>query len=151
LVNRLHEELTGEVEQESFSVSEELTLHLLAIDEVRKRLQRSVEDLEQQSIRMQHGAMGFRMVPISQIFDRFPTLVRDLARQLGKKVYLEVKGGDTELDKVLINQLVDPLLHILSNALDHGVESPEDRRTRGKPEVARVLLRAYYHGSHAII
>ncbi len=151
LVNRFHKELAGDTQQQHFSIPEELTFNLLSIDEVRKRLQRNVEQLEQLSSRLQTGAMGFRMVPIAHLFDRFPTQVRESARQMGKKIRLEVNGGDTELDKVLINQLADPLLHILRNAIDHGVEMPEERVARGKPEVGQLFLRAYYHGSHAVI
>jgi two-component system chemotaxis sensor kinase CheA len=151
LVNRFHQELSAEVEQHGLAVPEELTLNLLSIDEVRKRLQKNVEHLEQLSGRLQTGAMSFRMVPISHLFDRFPTQVREVARQLGKKVRLEVSGSETELDKVLINQLADPLLHILRNSIDHGIEAPEDRRARGKPETGAIALRAYYHGSHAVI
>ncbi len=151
LVNRFHLELSADAEQRGFSAPEELTLNLLSIDEVRKRLQKNVEHLEQLSARLQTGAMSFRMVPIAHLFDRFPTQVREMARQLGKKVRLEVNGGDTELDKVMINQLADPLLHILRNAIDHGIEAPETRLARGKPETGLIALRAYYHGSHAVI
>src|SRR6202035_1822240 len=96
LVNRFHNELAHEAEQDSFSIPEELTLNVLSIDEVRKRLQKNVEHLEQLSSRLQSGAMSFRMVPIAQLFDRFPTQVRDMARQIGKKVRLEVSGAETE-------------------------------------------------------
>jgi two-component system chemotaxis sensor kinase CheA len=151
LVNRFHQELSADAEQRGFSAPEELTLNLLSIDEVRKRLQKNVEHLEQLSSRLQTGAMSFRMVPIAQLFDRFPTQVREMARQMGKKIRLEVSGADTELDKVMINQLTDPLLHILRNSLDHGIELPEVRAALGKPEAGHVVLRAYYHGSHAVI
>jgi two-component system chemotaxis sensor kinase CheA len=151
LVNRFHQELTADAEQRGFSAPEELTLNLLSIDEIRKRLQKNVEHLEQLSSRLQTGAMSFRMVPIAQLFDRFPTQVREMARQLGKKVRLEVSGADTELDKVMINQLTDPLLHILRNSIDHGIEGPAERLAKGKPEAGNVVLRAYYHGSHAVI
>ena len=95
--------------------------------------------------------MSFRMVPIAHLFDRFPTQVREMARQMGKKVRLKVSGADTELDKVMINQLTDPLLHILRNSLDHGIELPESRLAQGKSETGDIVLRAYYHGSHAVI
>jgi two-component system chemotaxis sensor kinase CheA len=151
LVNRFHRELESDARHHSLSTPEEFNLNLLSIDEIRKRLQKNVEHLEQLSTRLQTGAMSFRMVPISQLFDRFPTQVREVARQLGKKIRLEVGGSETELDKVLINQLADPLLHILRNAIDHGIESPERRAQLGKPETGHVYLRAYYHGSHAVI
>jgi two-component system chemotaxis sensor kinase CheA len=151
LVTRFQRELAAEAGQDSFSVSEELTLNVLSVEEIRKRLQKKVEHLEQLTSRLQTGAMSFRMVPVSVLFDRFPTQVRELARQMGKKVRLDVSGGDTELDKVLINQLADPLLHILRNSLDHGVEMPEARTAAGKPEAGQITLRAYYQGSHAVI
>jgi two-component system chemotaxis sensor kinase CheA len=151
LINRFYEELAEDVEQRGFSIPEEISLNLLSIDEVRKRLQKNVEHLEQLSARLQSGAMSFRMVPIAHLFDRFPTQVRDMARRLGKKVRLELSGAATELDKVLINQLTDPLLHILRNAIDHGIEAPEQRVAQRKPEAGRIILRAYYHGSQAVI
>jgi two-component system chemotaxis sensor kinase CheA len=91
------------------------------------------------------------MVPVAHLFDRFPTQVRETARQLGKKVHLEVSGADTELDKVLIHQLADPLLHLLRNSLDHGIEPPAEREARGKPAAGRVGLHAYYEGAQAVI
>jgi two-component system chemotaxis sensor kinase CheA len=151
LVNRFHQDLSAAAAQQRCSAADEMTLHLLAIDEVRKRMQKNVEHLERLSTRLQSEAMSFRMVPISQLFDRFHTQVRDIARQLEKKVRLEVNGGDTELDKVLIDQLADPLLHLLRNSLDHGIEAPEVREGQGKPKVGTITLRAYYHGSHAVI
>ena len=72
-------------------------------------LQKNIEDLEVLSSRLQSGAMNFRMLPISNLFNRFPAQVRDIARQIGKKVELKIQGGETELDKILINQLADPL------------------------------------------
>lgn len=149
-VHRSHQELLADLPAR-VSTSEEILFQLLSIDEVRARLQENVESLEQLTGRLQSGAMGFRMVAILQLFDRFPTQVREIARQLGKRVKLTVSGGDTELDKVLIDQLADPLLHILRNAVDHGIE-PSDERTRsGKAEVGQIGLRASYEGSHVVI
>jgi two-component system chemotaxis sensor kinase CheA len=95
--------------------------------------------------------MSFRMVPIAHLFDRFPTQVREMARQVGKKVRLEVVGGEVELDKALINQLTDPLLHLLRNGIDHGIEPPEQRLASGKPEAGYILLKAYYQGANAVL
>jgi two-component system chemotaxis sensor kinase CheA len=150
-VNRFHQDLAELINGLGTTSREELMLNLLSIEETSKRLQKNIEHLEQLSGRLQSGAMSFRMVPIAQLFDRFPTQVRELARQLGKKVHLDISGNDTELDKVLINQLSDPLLHILRNSLDHGIELPEIRRSLGKPEAGQLSLRAYYHGSHVVI
>ena len=116
-----------------------------------KNIQKNVEDLEVLSSRLQSSAMNFRMVPVSTLFSRFPAQVRDLARQIGKRVELKVTGSETELDKILINQLSDPLLHIIRNSIDHGIENPETRSLQGKHEIGKIDLRAYYMGSNAII
>lgn len=100
---------------------------------------------------LQEGVMRIRMVPISQIFSRFPRLVRDLSKSLDKKVDLVIEGEDTELDKSVIEDLLDPLMHSVRNALDHGVESPDVRRAAGKPETGTVHLRASNEGNMIII
>jgi len=100
---------------------------------------------------LQEGVMKIRMVPISQIFSRFPRLVRDLSKTLNKKVNLVIEGEDTELDKSVIEDLLDPLMHSVRNALDHGVESPEERIAAGKSEEGTVLLRASNEGNMIII
>jgi two-component system chemotaxis sensor kinase CheA len=151
LVNRFHDELGAEMAGRSYSTEEEITLNLLSLEEIDQRLRKDVEHLEQLSVRLQTGAMNFRMVPIAHLFDHFPTQVREMGRQVGKKVKLDVSGAETELDKVLVNQLADPLLHLLRNAVDHGIEPPEERQACGKPETGRIALRAYYHGSHAVV
>ena len=114
-------------------------------------LQKNIEDLEVLSSRLQSGAMNFRMLPISNLFNRFPAQVRDIARQIGKKVELKIQGGETELDKILINQLADPLLHLIRNSIDHGIEADQQRATINKPEIGQINLSAYYLGSNAII
>jgi two-component system, chemotaxis family, sensor kinase CheA len=100
---------------------------------------------------LQEGVMRIRMVPISQIFSRFPRLVRDLTRTLNKKVNLVIEGEDTELDKSVIEDLLDPLMHSVRNALDHGVETPEERVAVGKSEEGTVLLKASNEGNMIII
>ncbi len=100
---------------------------------------------------LQEGVMRIRMVPISQIFSRFPRLVRDLSKTLGKKVSLVIEGEDTELDKSVIEDLLDPLMHSVRNALDHGVEMPEERAAAGKPEEGMVLLKASNEGNMIVI
>ena len=116
-----------------------------------KSIQKNIEDLEVLSSRLQSGAMNFRMVPISNLFNRFPAQVRDIARQIGKRVELRISGAETELDKILINQLADPLLHLIRNSIDHGIEEPKTRLEMKKEEVGQIDLRAYYLGSNAII
>ena len=130
---------------------EEFRLTMLRIDDTRKQLQKNIEDLEGLSGRLQTGAMSFRMVPVAQLFNRFPAQVRDMARKTGKKANLILSGASTELDKLLINQLADPLLHIIRNSLDHGFESPEERLSQGKSEIGKIELSAYYQGSNAVI
>ncbi len=100
---------------------------------------------------LQEGVMRIRMVPISQIFSRFPRLVRDLTKSLNKKVNLVIEGEDTELDKSVIEDLLDPLMHSVRNALDHGIETPEERRAAGKSEEGTVLLKASNEGNMIII
>ena len=100
---------------------------------------------------LQEAVMRIRMVPISQIFSRFPRLVRDLSKTLTKKVNLVIEGEDTELDKSVIEDLLDPLMHAVRNALDHGVETPEARVAAGKPEEGTVLLKASNEGNMIII
>ncbi len=96
---------------------------------------------------LQEGVMRIRMVPISQLFSRFPRLVRDLTRLLGKNVALRMEGEDTELDKSVIEDLLDPLIHCARNSIDHGIESPEQRLALGKPEAGNLLLRASSEGN----
>lgn len=95
--------------------------------------------------------MKIRMVPIAQTFNRFPRLIRDLSRDLGKEIKLEMYGEDTELDKSVIETLVDPLVHIIRNAVDHGIEMPEERVNAGKPRVGSVILQASHEGNLIII
>ncbi len=95
--------------------------------------------------------MKIRMVPISQIFDRFPRVVRDLQKDLNKKVNLLIEGEDTELDKTVIDDLMDPIMHCVRNSVDHGIESPEERKKAGKEETGTVLLKASNEGNMIII
>ena len=100
---------------------------------------------------LQEGVMRIRMVPISQIFSRFPRLVRDLSKSLQKQVYLDIQGEDTELDKSVIEDLLDPLIHAVRNSIDHGIESPAERREAGKAEQGTLSLRASNEGNMIII
>ena len=95
--------------------------------------------------------MKIRMVPINQIFSRFPRVVRDLQRDLNKKVNLVIEGEDTELDKTVIDDLLDPVMHCVRNSVDHGIETPEVRAAAGKPEEGTLLLKASNEGNQIII
>jgi two-component system chemotaxis sensor kinase CheA len=100
---------------------------------------------------LQEGVMRVRMLPIAQLFNRYPRLVHDLARNSGKKVSLELRGEETELDKMVIERIADPLVHIIRNAVDHGLESPEERKRKGKPETGILSLNAYHESNHVVI
>jgi len=100
---------------------------------------------------LQSVVMSVRMVPIGELFNRYKRAVRDLSRSLKKKVNLVIEGEETELDKSVIEILVDPLTHMIRNAVDHGIEPPEERKKLGKSEEGMIFLRAYYRGSYAFI
>lgn len=95
--------------------------------------------------------MQVRMMPVSFVLQRFPRLVRDISRKLGKKINLVLEGEETEADKAMIEALADPLVHMVRNALDHGLESPEERRAAGKPETGTVRIRASQNGDHVLL
>lgn len=98
------------------------------------------------SARLQHAVLAARMQPVARVFARFPRLARDVARQLGKDVELVLDDGGVELDRTLVDALAEPLVHLVRNAIDHGIESPGARRAAGKPGIGRVHLRARAHG-----
>lgn len=100
---------------------------------------------------LQEHVMKVRMLPIENLFSRFPRMVRDLTRNLGKEAELVLEGADTELDRTLIEELGDPLIHLIRNALDHGIETPERRREAGKPPKGRLLIGAYHEDNHVLI
>ncbi|MEK5206591.1 chemotaxis protein CheA [Psychrobacillus sp. FSL H8-0510] len=124
------------------SISEDL--HNSELDETVERMSRITGDL-------QNIILNMRMVPVETVFNRFPKMVRQLARDLNKKINLEVIGAETELDRTVIDEIGDPLVHLIRNSLDHGVESPEIRLAKGKPEEGTVVLRAYHSGNHVFI
>ncbi len=100
---------------------------------------------------LQEGVMKIRMVPINQIFSRFPRVVRDLQRDLNKKIDLVIEGEDTELDKSVVEDLLDPIMHCVRNSVDHGIETPEIRAAAGKPETGTILLKASNEGNQIVI
>jgi len=98
-----------------------------------------------------HSAVQLRMVPLAQAFRRLPRVVRDVSHELGKQAAITMKGEDIEADKSVVDAIFEPLLHVLRNALDHGIEPPEGRRAAGKPEQAEITLGAFRHGEHIVI
>jgi two-component system chemotaxis sensor kinase CheA len=116
-----------------------------------QELQREARALERKLDELQKGVLEVRMVPLVQVFDKLTRLMRRLVRDSGKDVEFEVSGGDVELDKLIVEELSDPLMHLLRNALDHGVEAPEAREKVGKPRRAKIRMRAQQQGNHVSI
>ncbi|BDU17871.1 chemotaxis protein CheA [Lysobacter auxotrophicus] len=114
-------------------------------------LDRAVTALDVATSRLQSAVMMVRMQPVGRVFARFPKLARDVARQVKKSVELEIIGAETELDRNLVEALADPLVHLVRNAIDHGIESPDARRAAGKPEQGTVRLSAQQEGDHVSI
>lgn len=111
----------------------------------------TVEHMSRISSDLQDLILTMRMVPVEQVFNRFPKMVRSLARELGKEVELIMQGAETELDRTVIDEIGDPLVHLLRNAIDHGLETREERIRMGKPAQGRVELTAYHSGNHVFI
>ncbi len=118
-----------------------------AIEELNEAIagmSRSVSDL-------QEVVMKLRMQPVKRIFSKFPRIVRDLAKKVGKKINLELEGEDTEIDRSILNQLEDPLIHLVRNSIDHGIEPPEERVAKGKSEAGTIILSALQEGDRIIV
>lgn len=126
-------------------------LEQLASEIRRSDLTETVEHMARISGDLQNIVMKLRMVPVDAVFNRFPRMVRDVAKTLGKKVDLIISGADTELDRTVVDEIGDPLVHLLRNAVDHGIETVEERIQAGKPETGTVWLRAYHSGNHVFI
>ncbi len=116
-----------------------------------ERMREGLAQLERNTRELQESVMQIRMLPISFAFNRFPRVVHDLSATLGKKVELVVSGEGTELDKTVLEQIGDPLVHLVRNSIDHGIESPQERIAKGKPEVGTVNLNAYHQGGNIVI
>ncbi|MFI8559112.1 chemotaxis protein CheA [Pseudomonas putida] len=114
-------------------------------------MSKAVSNLDVVTADLQTAVMKTRMQPIKKVFGRFPRLVRDLARQLKKEINLELVGEETDLDKNLVEALADPLVHLVRNAVDHGVEMPEEREASGKPRTGHVVLSAEQEGDHILL
>ncbi|NYE06736.1 two-component system chemotaxis sensor kinase CheA [Bacillus niacini] len=114
-------------------------------------LTETVEHMTRISTNLQELILNMRMVPVEQVFNRFPRMIRDLAKELNKKIELIIEGAETELDRTVIDEIGDPLVHLIRNALDHGLETTKDRIECGKPEEGKVVLKAYHSGNHVFI
>ncbi|WP_313088002.1 chemotaxis protein CheA [Pseudomonas sp.] len=112
---------------------------------------KAVSNLDVVTADLQSAVMKTRMQPIKKVFGRFPRLVRDLARSLKKEINLELVGEETDLDKNLVEALADPLVHLVRNAVDHGIETPEEREAAGKPRIGKVVLSAEQEGDHILL
>lgn len=135
---------------------EELVIDRGRLEEISKSIRSSelnetVERMSRVSGDLQNIILTMRMVPVEQVFNRFPRMVRGLAKDLGKKVNLEIVGAETELDRTVIDEIGDPLVHLLRNSIDHGIEAPSVRSSAGKNETGTIYLRAYHSGNHVFI
>lgn len=111
----------------------------------------TIEYLERITSNLHNAVMKVRMVPIENVFNRFPRVVHDLSRELSKNINLEIEGAETELDRTIIDEIGDPLIHLIRNAADHGIETPDARRKKGKDEEGTIKLKAYHDGNNVVI
>ena len=116
-----------------------------------EHLRQGLAQLARHTRALQESVMGIRMLPIGSVFSRFPRLVRDLSNKLGKQVKLDLVGEQTELDKTVLEKIGDPLVHLVRNAIDHGLESPDRRRAAGKPDTGTLRLEAFHRGGSIVV
>lgn len=126
-------------------------LEQIASDLQNNELQETVERMSRISSDLQNIILNMRMVPIDNVFNRFPGMIRQLSRELNKKIAVNITGAETELDRTVIDEIGDPLVHLIRNAIDHGIESAEERKAKGKPEQGTIELKAYHSGNHVFI
>lgn len=134
----------------------ELVINKVRLEQIGQthRLSELTETLEQMdrvTTDLQNIVMKVRMVPVSQVFNRFPRMVRDVTKELNKEINLTIEGEDTELDRTVIDEIGDPIMHLLRNSLDHGIEMPDEREAMGKPRVGEVGLIARHEGNNVVI
>lgn len=140
LMNLVGELVTNKVRLEQIGMTHSLT-----------ELTETLEQMDRVTTDLQSVVMKVRMVPVSQVFNRFPRMVRDLAKELNKDINLTIEGEETELDRTVIDEIGDPLMHLLRNSLDHGVEHPDEREAKGKPRTGEVGLIARHEGNNVVI
>jgi two-component system chemotaxis sensor kinase CheA len=126
-------------------------LEALGAEIASKELDEVVEHVGRLTLDLRDNVLKARMVPIETVFSRFPRLIRDLSKELNKEIELEIGGGETELDRTLIDEIGDPLVHIIRNAVDHGIETPEEREKAHKPPKGKIILKAYQEGNNVIV
>ena len=148
---------------ELMNIVGELVLSQSTISELAVRLKRegysalaneiskAAKGLERKLSDLQKGVMDIRMIPVGQLFDKMSRIVRKISREQGKKIELKMFGADTELDKLIIEDISDPMMHIIRNAIDHGIEPPEERARNGKDEKGIIKLSSFQKGSHVVI
>ncbi len=124
---------------------------LRMVNSLAARINDATSVLGRVSGELQEQVMKVRMLPIAQLFNRYPRLIHDLVKDTDKKVQLQFQGEETELDRMVIEQLADPMIHIIRNAVDHGIETREERKRKGKPETGVLVLAAYQEGSNVVI
>ena len=134
----------------------ELVINKVRLEQIGQthRLSELTETLEQMdrvTTDLQNIVMKVRMVPVSQVFNRFPRMVRDVTKELNKEINLTIEGEDTELDRTVIDEIGDPIMHLLRNSLDHGIEMPSEREAKGKPRIGEVGLIARHEGNNVVI
>jgi len=116
-----------------------------------RELHHELRSLSRRLDELQAGILEVRMVPLGQVFDKLSRVVRKISRDAGKEIRLSIAGADTELDKLIVEELSDPLMHVMRNCIDHGIEGPEVRRAAGKPEAGTISIRAEQRGNHVVI
>lgn len=126
-------------------------LEQISLDLKNNELQETVERMSRVSSDLQNIILTMRMVPIDTVFNRFPRMIRQLARDLNKEVSIEIIGAETELDRTVIDEIGDPLVHLIRNAIDHGIEMPEERERKGKDREGKITLKAYHSGNHVFV
>ncbi|MFP4372314.1 MAG: chemotaxis protein CheA [Halanaerobium sp.] len=124
---------------------------LQSLDIQKSKFNEIIPQLDRVTMELHHIVMQIRMVPVGVMFSRFPRMIRDLSNKMNKEIDFVMEGQETELDRSIIDELSDPLTHLLRNAIDHGIEKPEERKAKGKDEEGRIELRAYQKGSEIII
>ena len=145
LINMVGELVITQSMLNQFAESEEVTAEQI------EQLKSGLGQLERNTRELQESVMSIRMLPISFVFSRFPRMVHDLSNKLGKKIELIMSGESTELDKTVMEKIGDPLVHLVRNAIDHGVERPNERAEKGKSPVGKVKLNAYHQGGNIVI